>query len=160
MLNLPDGAWLGSYDREKLIDIWHRIKDYSNLFADDDMKDPEVYLKKFLDRHSVIIETDGGFMSVLNIKEGLKAEAHFCFWDKKLSARSELIKDCMVWTFLQFDLFRLETFVADYARAVRRFLEKRLGFTYEGTMRDALRHDGQLIDKHVYSILREEVLNG
>ena len=160
MINLPDGAWLGTYDRDKLISIWHKIKEYDNLFADDDMKDPEEYLRKFLDRRTVIIETDGGFMSLMNIRRGLKAEGHFCFWDHKLSPKTELIKDCMIWSFLQFDLQRLETYVADYAHAVRRFVERKLGFVYEGTMRDALIHDGRLIDMLIFSILREEVLNG
>lgn len=158
MISLPEGVWLGTYDKEKLMSIWDRIKGFDNLFADDNFRDPEVYLKKFLDRNSVILETEGGFLIIKNIHEGLKAEAHLCFWDHKLSPRADLIKACIVWTFLQFDLYRIETEVAEYARAVRRFLEKRLGFTHEGIKRNSVIHRGNLIDMHIYSILREEVL--
>jgi hypothetical protein len=160
MIEIPHGAWLGTYTDEKLINIWNRIKGFDNLFADDNMKNPEVFLKTFLDRNSVVLETAHGFMYAKNIQHGLKAEVHFCFWDKKLSIHAELVKDCLLWLFLQFDLQRVETQVAEYARAVRRFITEKLGFVYEGTRRNYVYHKNRLIDMHMYSILREEALNG
>lgn len=158
MLNLPEGVWLGTYNRAKLELIWNKIKDFDNLFADDTTRSKEAYMETFLDRRSVILETEGGFLMMKNIVEGLRGEVHFCFWDRKLSARADLMRNCLIWAFSYFELVRIETQVADYARAVRRFIEEKLGFTYEGTRRRYVRHNGRLIDMHIYSTLREEVL--
>jgi hypothetical protein len=158
MLNLPEGVWFGTYNRNKLEQIWQRIQGFDNLFADDRTRSKEAYMSAFLARDSVILETDGGFLMMKNIIEGLRGEVHFCFWDKKLSPRADLMKDCILWAFGYFDLARVETQVADYANAVRRFISEKLGFVYEGTRRNFVYHQGRLIDMHMYSILREEVL--
>lgn len=157
-MELPKEVWMGTYTRKKLYDVWNKIKDYDNLFADDDLRNPDAFLDIFLASDSVILETEGGFMSIEHIRPGLKAEVHFCFWDHKLSARLELMKECLLWAFVQFDLQRIETQVADYARGVRRFVERKMNFVHEGTKRASLYHNGRLIDMHIYSILRSEVI--
>ncbi len=158
LLPLPDGARLATFTKEKLNALWERLAPFDNLFADDNMRDPEVFQKSLLHRRTVCLETDFGIMILKNIVPGLRGEAHFAFWDMKLSAHAELMKDCLVWGFLSFELERIETFVADYARTVRRFIEKRLGFRYEGTLRRRIRHNGELIDMMIYSVLKSEVL--
>lgn len=63
----------------------------------------------------------------------------------------------MAWIFLEFELQRLESFVASYAKSVFRFLVRKMGFTWEGTLRQAWPHKGILQDLEVLSILRNEV---
>ena len=159
ILTPPLGTWIAAFDKPKLIWLWEKFAPYDALWADDKMRDPEVFQRRFLDKSTVTLETEGGLMMLERMLPGVRGEVHFMFWDHKLSARTELLKDCVLWAFLSFDLERLETFVADYARAVRRFVEEKLGFTYEGTLRHRVKHQGRFIDMKVYSILRNEVLN-
>lgn len=160
MIKLPEGLRIGVYSREKLMALWYKLRQYDSLFADDDTRDPEVFANQVLALDTLVLEADNGIIILRKIREGLRGEVHLSFWDHKLSARRQLFQDALVWAFINYDLYRIETFVADYARAVRRFLENRMNFKHEGVMRHRVWHQGRLLDMHVYSILREEVLNG
>jgi RimJ/RimL family protein N-acetyltransferase len=106
----------------------------------------------------LVFRVESGFVFLLRVIPALRAEVHVWFPDHKLSARTGLLKDLILWGFLEFDLQRLETFVASTTRPVKRFLRERLGFKYEGTMRRRRWNAGRLIDIEIYSLLREEVL--
>ena len=157
MLELPEGAQILSFTRDKLHELWETVREYPSTFADG-TKDPEQFIARLLARDSVVIELEGGIILFENIQPGMKAEFHATFWDHKLSARTDILKEILIWAFLTFGLERLETYVAVYARAVRRFLTERLGFIYEGTLRNGFRNQGDLHDLEIYSILKEEVL--
>ena len=158
MIPIPQGIRLATFDEETIKWLWVKVKPFDLLFSDHDMKDPETFLQLFLSPTTITfwIE-DGGFVMVKNLYKGQKAEFHACFWDKHLSSRQDLLRQFVGWLFLEFELERLETYVATYARAVYRFLTKRLGFHEEGIMRQAWRHKGMLHDMHILSILRTEV---
>jgi RimJ/RimL family protein N-acetyltransferase len=156
-MDLPMGVKLAAFSREKLFDLWEKLKPFESLFTDEDMKNPEVFLENFLARDSITLELEGGLVLIKHIVPGHKAEFHATFWDKHLSSRQVCLRECLFWAFVTFRLERLETYVADYARAVRRFLQERLGFRHEGCMRAAALAKGRLIDIHIYSLLREEV---
>ena len=158
MYKLPEGIRLGTYNVEKLQGIWNKIRNFDLLFADDMMKDPIIFTRQFLDRNSLILELDEGFILMQKIIPGLRCEVHFCFYDHKMSSRAALMKECIVWAFEMFQFERVETYVADYARAVRRFLEDKMKFKHEGVMRNRVRHKDKLIDMHIYSILKKEVI--
>lgn len=57
------------------------------------------------------------------------------------------------------ELLRLEAGVFDGNVGSRRVLEK-AGYTFEGTRRRAVWKNGQVLDIHIYSLLREECLGG
>jgi RimJ/RimL family protein N-acetyltransferase len=103
------------------------------------------------------LETDGGLLFLTNIKENLHAEVHVAFWDCKLSGKESILKDCLRWAFFQYNLNRIEAFIPEYSRSLHRFMEKKLGFVYEGRMRKRMLYKGQFTDVKIYSILREEV---
>jgi hypothetical protein len=104
------------------------------------------------------LEFPTGLLILKNLKEGLRGEVHITFWDRKLSDKTEMIKDALVWAMMEFDLHRLEAFVPEVSRAVKHFIQKRLGFVYEGRMRKRNWYEGRLIDVLIFSLLREEVL--
>ena len=158
MENLPGDFKLVTFSQEKLDNIWEKIKDFDSIFVDDRMATKEVYLKQFVKRDTIVLENDGGIIIITKIDPGLKATFHPVFWDHKLSARKEELKDALVWTFLYFKLERIETQIAPYAKAAIRFIEKTMGFTYEGTLRSYVRKNNSPMDMKVYSILRGEVL--
>jgi hypothetical protein len=158
MDNLPGDFKLVTFSEEKLNYIWDKIKDFDTIFVDDRMSKKEVYLKQFAKHDTIVLENDGGIIIITKIDPGLKATFHPVFWDHKLSARYEDLRDVLVWVFLYFKLERVETQIAPYAKAAIRFIEKKMGFTYEGTLRSYVRRHGNPMDMKVYSILREEVL--
>lgn len=158
MDNLPGDFKLVTFSAEKLDHIWDKIKGFDSIFVDDRMSKREVYLKQFAKRDTIVLENAGGIIIITKIDPGLKATFHPVFWDHKLSARYEDLKDVLVWVFLYFNLERIETQIAPYAKAAIRFIEKKMGFSYEGTLRSYVRRHGSPMDMKVYSILRTEVL--
>ena len=157
-LTLPEGLHHAAFDQKSLWHLWERIAPFDELFADDKMKDPSVFFKRLLRHDTIVLLFEEGFFYLTNMQIGLRGEAHFCVFDHKLSARMQLFKDALLWAFLEFDLHRIETYVAEYAKAVKRFITKSLGFKSEGVMRKRVFHKGRLLDMEIFSILREEVL--
>ena len=58
-LPLPEGVTLGVYSSKKLFELWERLKIYDALFPDDYARNPEMFLKQFLDKNTVVFETSG-----------------------------------------------------------------------------------------------------
>lgn len=156
--DLPSGVRILTATSWKLEEIWEKIKDFSPIFGDDSTKSKEVYMAQFFRPDTVVLEMDGGIVLLEKILPGVRCEVHPVFWDHKISARKDQIKDLLIWTFLTFDLYRVEAFVGDYARGLMRIMSKSLGFYHEGVMRKRIVHNGIAMDVHMYSILREEVL--
>lgn len=155
---IPSAFHILGVEPQELDRVWSLIQGFDSIFVDDRMKSKQVYLEQFLRKNTVVFETEGGIVILTGIDPGLKATFHPVFWDHKLSSRLDDLQDLIVWVFVWFNLERLETMVAPYARAAMRFLEKRLGFHYEGTLRSYVRKNGKPMGMKVYSILREEVL--
>lgn len=158
-MDLPHNVKIGVYNQARLENLWEKVRQFPTTFADG-TRDIESFVNRILAPNSVVLELDGGIILIENIVPGLKAEFHATFWDRKLSARTDTLQHIVLWAFFTFRLERLETYVASFARAVRRFLTQRLGFVYEGTKRNAYQNRGVLYNLDIFSILREEVFNG
>ena len=155
---IPEGYTLLRMFPNELDRIWEKIEPYDSIFVDDRMAMKDIYLEQFLRKDTIVLETLGGIIIFTHIDPGLKATFHPVFWDHKLSARLEELKDVLTWAFLTFDLQRMDTQIAPYAKAAMRFIEKKMGFKYEGTLRNYVWKNGEPMDMKVYSILKEEVL--
>lgn len=91
------------------------------------------------------------------LKAGVEVEVHPAVRGEFKKYSVEFFNDCMEWIFEAFPMtMRISTQVLDKFPMVKRFVEKRLGFTYEGTMRSAAIRDSGYHDLHVLSILRNE----
>lgn len=156
--NLPEGIRFASFTRQKLWDLWEEMHPHLKLFGDDWIRDPEVFMKFILAPDTIVLESDFGLIFLARVREGLRAEVHLYFWDHKLSAHSEFFKEALLWGFLTYNLERVETFVPQDSRAVTRFLRERMGFKFEGLMRNRTQLGGRYINVEIYSILRDEVL--
>ena len=158
MIDVPNGVEMVNLDELEVKTIWDKIKDFDKMFSDGTKGDYEGFRERMLDPNAVVGRVENGLVILKNIIDGLCAEVHIRFWDKKLSIHADVCKDCLMWAFLQFDLQRIETFVPSVSKAVRRFITKRLNFREEGVMRNKIRWNGMLVDMHFYSILKNEVL--
>jgi RimJ/RimL family protein N-acetyltransferase len=158
LLELPRGIEVGVLSRDKILSLWDKVKNYSPMFDDASRWNLEWFALRMYLRDTVLLENDGGIMLLTDTKPKHFAACHLTYWDKSLSKRTELIKEAIRWAFLQFDLQRLETHLPEYARAVRRFVEKRLGFKCEGRLRKRVMYKDNPADLLLYALLREEVL--
>jgi hypothetical protein len=160
MIDLPAGVKRGEISQQRIAYWWSRLKGFDKLFTDSLYLDEHAFYLNCLDPDNEVFETEGGLIAFDHIQEGLKARGHLSFWDHKLSAKKELFKDVLIWMFITHDLFRIEAVIPENARVLRHFLTRRMGFRLEGTLRDDWWKDGQLINRHILSILRSEVSDG
>ncbi len=159
LIKLPENVRFCSLSKDKILHLWNKLKHFDKLFTDDTVYDEVSFTANLASKNSVTLEVaDNGIIVYNNIVEGTKARVHVSFWDYKLSARKELLRDCLIWGILQFDLHRIEIVIPEFSRALRRFAEKRMGFKFEGRIRKTMWYKGQLTDMILLSILREEVL--
>jgi hypothetical protein len=158
ILEPPKGAKLYTVNERKLEELWEKIRNYDQLFNDSIRWDEGLFFKRMLTRETVVLETETGILFLTDIDENLKAAAHVIFFDHRLSDKIELIRSCLEWAFLQFNLQRIETFIPEFARTLKRVMENKIGFKYEGRMRNRMFYKGNLCDVFIHSILKEEVL--
>jgi len=158
---LPDEVELLTLaDDEKLLGYWARLRPYAQRYGDSTFQSPEVFCRRLTATDSVVGETPYGLIFLEHIRPWQRAEVHVAFWDHKLSAHADLLRECLIWAFLTYELERIETYIDSYARAVRRFIEGRMGFTHEGRLRRRYNLNGRMVDVDVFSILRDEILGG
>lgn len=159
MMDLPEGLRFLALDREKLARIWEELRELDWYLGGGSFADPVKFTELFFAKDSVILETDYGYMILEKIRPGESALAHLPFTDHRLSVHTEDVKAALLWAFIEYDLRRIEARVYWFQRAVKRFLRK-LGFTFEGCLRKKALRRGKFEDIEVYSILREEVIDG
>lgn len=169
----PEGIFqrevrLGSLSRDKLTDLYNRLKQFKVLFTDITQGDSEAFIKTFIDIRvdgSEVVVTpkgllfeidDVGIVFLSEIAVGLNADIHINFWDRRMKGREELVREIARFAVHNFDLHRLSTSIPAYARpALARI--KKYGFKEEGVIRESVLYDGQLHDVHLFGILASEV---
>jgi len=137
--------------------LWERMKDFDPLFSDNARWDQQKFIDRILNRNTVILEIENGIMFLSEIIDNHYAQIHACFWDHKLSARVNLLKETIFWAFNAFNLVRLEAIVPDFSRGLKRFLEHKLMFVFEGRLRKRMFYHGIYEDIVVYSLLKSEL---
>lgn len=158
IFDFPDGMTPFHPVGEEYETFWKEISKYDTLFGNDYMNDKDRYQAVLLRPDTNPFRFDGGYVVFSAMQPGLKTEVHPIILDHKLSVHKELFQDILIWAFMQYNFQRIETFVAEYAHSVKRFLKKHLGFMHEGTLRNRIIHHGVPMNIDVYSILKEEVL--
>ena len=158
-VDLPEGVKLASFKDKNLpmqevakqIGIlWSEMAPYPALFGDDGLRDPRAFVNFILSPTTVVLEMEFGYIFICRIIPGLRAEVHLYIKDHKLSAHAELLKEILIWGFLELELERVETFLPEQARTVQRFLKEKMGFKREGIMRKRVLLEGRAINTHIY----------
>ena len=158
LVDLPEGVKLCELTKQKTYALWDKVKNYEVLFSDDIRWSVVWFFERMWNEETVVLETEGGLLILTGVKpNAITAGVHIIFWDHKLSARTELFKECLVWAFLQFGFYRLEALIPEFCRGLQRFMQEKLKFVCEGRMRDRILYKGQLADVKIYSILRKEM---
>lgn len=171
MINLPEGVSIENFCAAdltnedeaktvllKIFGLWSEMAPHPQLFGDDALRDPRAFGVFLTAPNTVVLKTDFGYIFIARIIPGLRAEVHLFFKDHKLSPHAELLKECLIWGMMEFNVERVETFIPSHAFTVKRFLTEKMNFTYEGRMRHRVKLEKEFIDTEIFSILREEVL--
>lgn len=167
----------GTFDRtvtpvalswEKLRSYYERLKEYDVVFNDHVPNTPGGFASIFVDigedltvsANGLLWEVDDvGILYLTHITPGISALAHFSFWDRRIRGREKLVREMVKHCFKRYGFQRIEVRVALYATPVLAAVE-RIGFVKEGRARKAVRRNGEWYDVNLYSMLREEALNG
>jgi RimJ/RimL family protein N-acetyltransferase len=154
---------------EKLKYYYERLKEFDVLFNDHIPNTLGGFSSIFvtIDRDTLRATANGllwevddvGIIYLTNIVPHYSAMAHFSFWDRRLRGREQLVRELLKLAFETYRFQRIETRVALYANPVLAAVE-RIGFVKEGRARQAVRRNGEWYDVNLYSVLREEILNG
>lgn len=156
-----------SLTKEKLYEYYEKISQFNVVFNDLVPNDPVTFASIFLGQEAdgtffakgLIWEVDDVGIIYITDLDSSSCLAHFTFWDKRLRGREKLIRESLKYGFERYGFERIEVRVPLYSKPVLNMIE-RVGLTKEGRLRNATRFDGQWFDVNIYSVLREELLNG
>jgi hypothetical protein len=156
-LSPPNGVQFYTINSQTVDALWSKIKFYDPLFSDDSRWDQEKFYQTIFSKGTVLLEFDQGILFLTDLALEHYARIHACFWDHKISMRLPLLKECLSWAFGVYSLVRLEAIIPDYSKALKRVLENKLCFKFEGRMRKRMLYKGRFHDVLIYSLLREEM---
>jgi len=155
-MNLPSQIDLVIVTPGNLKRLWEKMSQFDQIWADGH-PEAEDFVKDVMSRDNAYFELpEHGVLYLTEIFPGRSACGHFCFWDRRLRGKEEIVKEMVEWSFDTFNLERLQVSLPDFAKATMRFVE-RIGMQKEGILRKAHHYKGEFLNLHIYSFLRGEV---
>jgi len=147
--------------REKITALWNLLQKYRTLFSDITYQDAGNFVQAVTANDSLwfeVREHDAivGIIWFGDIHQVVDCTVHVVFFDRKPAEKIEVCRAVMRWMFKNFPIHRITVTPPTIYLATVRLLE-RLGFTREGTKREAVLMGGQWNDQAIYGITRTEV---
>lgn len=153
---------------ETLKIFWEKSRPFKTLFNEEIRGDFHRFCEVFLELDSNgEARTKGLFWHVddfvgvyymNDIVINLEATVHFSFFDRRLRGRVGLTKRMLKLVFDTYNFKRLNVTIPVYASvATNFFVEKLLGFKYEGTKRLCVPFGGKLFSLKMYGLLKDEL---
>lgn len=138
--------------------VWDKFNQFPILFDDLVRGNYEGFVRDIIDINSIVVATgDYGLVRVCNIVEGRNADIHLTFWDRRFKGRDEECKQALRWLFYTMKLVRATIVLPSIVFSTIKFTEV-IGFRREGIVRKAWSYNKELLDLHIFGILREQVL--
>ena len=161
---LEDGRWSARHmvlDWEKIANLWTRVQAINALFSDLTKNDFDNFVNALTSKNTLwfeICEGDEvvGLLWLTDVHMIVDAVAHMMFLDSKPSEKKPIVKKLIKWTFENFPLQRITTFVPETYHTTKR-LTLELGFRFEGCKREAVMLKGKWRDLMMYGITRSFV---
>lgn len=159
-MEMPKGIQFLELTPEKVKSLWEKLNVIEGLFDDYSKGNFQVFLSALQDRNSVWLErTDGnGLLYLTQVRPGLSAQGHVVFWDKRLRGREDFTLETLLWLMDMLKLQKVNVWLPTYAKAAIAFT-KRVGFKFEGHIRNWSYSKGKLFDIDAFGITREEAEN-
>jgi len=144
--------------------LWEQMQRYPTLFSDQTRDDPDNLWAVLASPQAMWGELweSGKLVGVLYLSEiqaNIDAKVHVIFFDRNLTARTEICRAAMRWAFATFHFHRLTITVPEIYFSTTR-LAKRLGFVREGLRRDAYLIGGKRVNELLFGLLASEMQDG
>jgi RimJ/RimL family protein N-acetyltransferase len=146
---------------EKVDQLWQMLRKRKTLFSDLTRDDFLNFVQAISSPNSVWLEVreQGVVVGLIYFSEMHKVvdcTGHMVFFDRRPAEKLDLCRAVVKWMFDSFPLHRMTVTPPVVYHATSRLLG-RLGFTREGSMRQAVLLGGKWIDQLIFGITREEV---
>lgn len=137
-------------------DIWGKVKGLRNCFDDFTRDRADIFLARIASPSTATFRFNEGLVMIQSIVPKLSAEIHFFIWDKMRDFDMlHLGNDALREAFDTYQVHRLNAFPPTFNKQANR-LAIRLGFRWEGRLREQFLYDGKYCDVEMYGMLKPE----
>lgn len=154
---------------ENLGTFWERAKKYPTLFSEEIAGDFKKFCEVFLVQVGNDVSVNGlfwviddfvGIYYLTHIVPEVDAQVHYSFFDGRQNGREDLTKEMLKYVFNKYNFHRLSAKIPCFAHETTfRFVE-RLGFQYEGTIKQGIQFKNDWFNIKIFGLLKENHLNG
>jgi len=146
-----------TYPTEKANSLWERVSKLHHCFDDFSRGRGDMFAARLASPATVAFEfEDSALVTVEHIVPTMSGDLHYFSW--KAIPEKEMIdgaREVLKYAFETYNLARVNASPPDY-NIKAAGLAVKLGFKYEGRMRDAFLYDGKYRDVFLYGLLRDE----
>lgn len=146
----------------KVETLWETMGKYKTLFSDLTRNDFANFFRAITQPNTLWFEVWQnekelvGVIWLSNIEMTVDGVAHMVFFDRQPSEKKPVCRELIKWVFKNYPLHRVTVTPPELYHATHRLLEA-LGFTREGTKREAVLIGGRWNDVRIYGLTRAEV---
>ena len=142
---------------EDIVRLWFKLSKFPILFASPQETNFRNFVRILQDPYTVLLEVDDiGMFMISDLTPGVEAKIHISFWDSRLSGREPLLRELTKWVLDVLHVRRVSAPIRADARAMRAFMD-RVGFYFEGALKNWVQRETKYFDLHLYGVTREEV---
>ena len=147
---------------DKVEHLWETMKKYKTLFSDLTRNDFSNFFKSITRPNTLWFEVWNGNSEIVglvwlsDIEMTVDGSAHMVFFDRQPAEKQLVCQALIKWVFKHYPLHRVTVTTPAIYFATQRML-RRMGFTLEGTKREAVLMDGKWVDVQFYGMTRNEV---
>lgn len=145
-----------TFSREDAEALWARIKEQELAFDDYNRGRGDLFAARLCAINSMAFQLPEGLALAENIVPKLSAELHFFLWPKVSEQRAvERGRDVVRYLFERVPVHRVNAWIPVYHKVAQR-IALRVGFKFEGAIREQAKVNGSYHDVNVYGILEQE----
>lgn len=138
--------------------LWERVRRQTICFDDFTRDNGYVFAARLASpTTAAFLYKDSGLITVEQIIPRMSGVIHFFYWDPNLREADlvEIGRDVCRYAFGTYELHRLTAAPPSFNKLAQR-IASRIGFRYEGAMREAYLYKGQFHDLLLYGLLRDD----
>lgn len=147
--------------KAKIAALWTLLQEYKTLFSDQTRGNFENFARLLTTPYTYWLEIyeDSTLVGVVyfeELQDLVDAQAHLVILDRRPMEKLEVCAKIIRYIFSEFSVNRITVRTPELYHATIRLLE-RLGFSHEGTKREAVQIGGEWLDVIIFGLLRSEV---
>lgn len=145
-----------AYTREQAEKLWAKVKDQELAFDDYTRGRGDIFAARLCALDSLAFDLPEGLALVERIVPKLSADVHFYLWQNVGEQQVvERGRDVVRHMFEKVGIHRLSAYIPAFHQVAQR-IARRIGFKYEGAIREQVLVNGKYHDVHVWGLLEQE----